>query len=262
MKKLIIIVLMFFAGIGYSQNIFNEAKSGTVSMDGTWKALYIGKGYKTVIVVNKSAYTLSVAFQKDGKRDTSNAITWIKSGSTPIFSSQVCDSMFFKATGDSVQYTVMYGQGIGFNYVGVDNLPDSIIIRSTHPLETDIKTLPLTTKSYSCSDTIAGDWIDTLSATIQGVLETPTSEISLTNFEVGGTTVGFANSYYLAIVTDDTLELSYDIAFTRGTVITIKPGSWKSSDVKFYDIAVFPDWYIRRKGTAETVEYNVTVEGQ
>ena len=135
-------------------------------------------------------------------------------------------------------------------------------LTNTTPLSTDIVSLPLTTKSYSVTDTIAGDWIDTLSASIQGVLATATSEISLTNFNVGGSTVGFGLSYYLAIVTDDTLEISYTIDFTRGTVITIKPGSWKSSDVKFYDITIYPDWYLRRKGTAGTVEYNVTVEGQ
>jgi hypothetical protein len=127
MKRiLIIIALIMFAGVGYSQNVFNETSSGTIAMDGTWIAKYIGKGYKTIIVVNKSAYTLSVAFQKNGKRDTTNAITWIKSGSTPIFSSQTCDSMFFKATGDSVQYTIMYGQGIGFNYVGDVNVSATV----------------------------------------------------------------------------------------------------------------------------------------
>jgi hypothetical protein len=230
MKKLIIIVLMFFAGIGYSQNIFNEAKSGTVSMDGTWKALYIGKGYKTVIVVNKSAYTLSVAFQKDGKRDTSNAITWIKSGSTPIFSSQVCDSMFFKATGDSVQYTIMYGQGIGFNYVGDVNV--SATVWATLPPQL-YDTL---SKAIHYVDTVS--YQDTLTTSVTSVTYEFGSQYS--NVKL----IGMSDT---AIAGGDTLR-AYNIGYRGDT-----------TDIYFLDSANNRVLYIVSSGDCKYKEYRLDI---
>lgn len=248
MKNIFIILLLLFSTSIFAQNVFNEAVSGTIAMDGTWKAKYIGKGYKTIIVVNKSAYTLSVAFQKDGKRDTSNAITWIKSGSTPIFSSQICDSMFFKADGDSVQYTVMYGQGVGFNYVGVDNLPssynwsqeklDSLWLILQRVLVTDSmrlynKTSLMTTLS-SVSDT-------------NGMFRT-----TLDSIDVSGFTSWFNITSYTQ---DSTIYLSFVRTFPVTGVIPVPLGSYSSLQ---FDISIASYGYIYYRSQTSKRSINIT----
>lgn len=117
-----------------------------------------------------------------------------------------------------------------------------------------VSSLPAITKEFSGGDTLR-DAVDTLSRILD-----PSShgETTFTNiFEDGG----FGESYYLALWCDGEVEISEDVTFPQGHVKTIQAGTWRSSDVKFYNIGNFPNWFIRRKGNSGIVQYNFTVGG-
>lgn len=226
MRKLILLLLLLMAGTASAQYDAIDSlnyQAGTFFADTiNWKF-----GTKTFMIANRTAGTVSLAFDNGlGRKDTTNLYT-IAPGVISIFTERMNSRMYVKSSvAGSVNIVCDYGSGGLVNFIPIatdGTVPISGTVTTT-PGDTqtvegtvDVGNFPAVQSTMPLADTSLIWASDTC-------IDAPDTLSKYSQYPIVNLQVKFPNRMRLDITADSSIQISTDPAFPTGATFLLLAG--------------------------------------